>query len=296
MKEITVLSGKGGTGKSTVTSSLAVLLSKEFEIAAADCDVDASNLSILLGGKEPFEKEELSTNEKAFVKNPQECRGEDCKGCVDLCTFSAIQWNEEEEKPGVNEFLCEGCGACKIACPEDVFELEEVENAELTKIETDYGFRLVSGQLKMGESGSGNVVDVIKEKVREEDAEIIISDSAAGISCPVIASVRDSDYVVAVTEPSPAAISDLKRALDIVEHFGVPYGVIINKYDLNKEFTREIEAFARNRDVEVLGKIPYDKKFVESLVEMTPIVEKSEKYRDKFRGILENIREDSQLI
>ncbi len=296
MKEITVLSGKGGTGKSTVTSSLAVLLSEDKDIIATDCDVDASNLSILLGNNEPFEDREISTNEKAFVKNPSKCQGENCKKCVNLCTFSAIQWNEEEKKPEVNKFLCEGCGACKIACPEDVFELEEVNNASLTKINTDYGFPLLSGQLKMGESGSGNVVDVIKEEAREENKELIISDSAAGISCPVIASVRDSDYVVAVTEPSPAALSDLKRALDIVEHFGIPYGLIINKFDLNKEHSKEIEKFAREKDVEILGKIPYDKVFVDFLVEMTPVVEKSQKYRKHFKKILERIKEDSELL
>lgn len=296
MKEITILSGKGGTGKSTITSSLAVLLSEDKDIIATDCDVDASNLSIILGNKEPSEKEEISTNEKSFIKNPDKCQGEDCKECVDLCTFSAIQWNEEKETPEVNKYLCEGCGACKIACPEDVFELREVKNAFLTRINTDYGFPLLSGQLKMGESGSGNVVDVIKEEAREENKELIISDSAAGISCPVIASVRDSDYVVAVTEPSPAALSDLKRALDIVEHFGIPYGLIINKFDLNKEHSKEIEKFAREKDIEILGKIPYDKIFVDSLVEMAPVVEKSQKYRGFFKKILGKIKMDSELF
>ncbi|MFW5902688.1 MAG: ATP-binding protein [archaeon] len=296
MKEITILSGKGGTGKSTITASLSVLLSKDYDILSVDCDVDASNLAILLGDKEPLEKEEISTNEKAFLKNPDKCRGESCKKCVDLCTFSAIQWDQEKQKPEINKHLCEGCSACKIACPENVFELKKVKNAFITKIETDYEFPLISGQLKMGEAGSGKVVDLIKQKSREENKDIMISDSAAGISCPVIASVRDSDYVIAVTEPSPAALSDLKRALNIVEQFGISYGIIINRFDLNKKYSKEIEKFASNRGIKILGKIPYDRVFVESLIEMTPVVERSQKYRDLFKEILMRISEDSELF
>ncbi len=295
MKELTVLSGKGGTGKSSITASLAAILSEEKEIVTTDCDVDASNLSILLGNKRPYSTKEISTNEKAFVKNPENCRGKNCKKCVDLCAFSAIEWNEEKEIPEINKFLCEGCGSCKIACPEDVFELKKVNNATLTETDTDYGFPLVSGQLKMGEAGSGKVVDLIKKIAKEKNREILLSDSAAGISCPVIASVRDSDYVVAVTEPSPAALSDLKKALEIVEHFGISYGIIINKYDLNKKSTEEIEKFAEEKDAKILGKIPFDKKFVESLVKMKPVVEESKEHRKMFSSILEKIMEDSKL-
>ncbi|MFP4115831.1 MAG: ATP-binding protein [Candidatus Aenigmatarchaeota archaeon] len=279
MKTVTIVSGKGGVGKSSIAASLAVCLSKERDIATADCDVDASNLALILGVEKFETLETISTNEKA-VLDEERCTS--CGKCRDICTFSAIDWDEERDVPAINEYMCEGCGACELACPENAFELKTVENAEIGKSLTGHGFPLVSGQLKMGEAGSGKVVDEIKRRTNKEEAEVLIVDSAAGIGCPVIASVRGSDYIVAVTEPSPSGLSDLKRVLEIVNHFGIDYGIIINKYDLNKEFTGKIEEFVEERNAEILAKIPYDKEFVDSLVEMEPIVERRERYRKIF--------------
>ncbi|MCK5321252.1 ATP-binding protein [Candidatus Pacearchaeota archaeon] len=285
MKTITILSGKGGVGKSSITASLAVLLAKKQKIVAVDCDVDASNLALVLGVKNFKNQKEISTNEKAFVNE----KAKDCKSLVDVCTFSAISWNEKKSLPEINKFLCEGCGACKLLCPQGI-ELKKVKNATVGEAETDYDFPLVFGQLKMGESGSGKVVHEVKKLAEAKDADIMVLDSAAGIGCPVIASVQGSDYVVAVTEPNPSALSDLKRALQIVQHFKIPYGIIINKYDLNKDFSKKIEEFMQKNKIPLLGKIPYDKKFVEALVNLTPIVVYDKKFVKVFQDILAKVR------
>ena len=287
MKTITILSGKGGVGKSSITASLAVLLAKEKKITAVDCDVDASNLSLVLGVKNLRNQKEISTNEKAFVNE----KAGSCKNIVDVCTFSAISWDEKNNLPEINKFLCEGCGACQLLCPQGI-ELRKVKNASIGEAKTNYGFPLVFGQLKMGESGSGKVVNEVKKLAETKNLELMIVDSAAGIGCPVIASVQGSDFVIAVTEPNPSALSDLKRALQIVEHFKVPYGIIINKYDLNKDFTKKIEEFMQEYKIPLLGKVPYDKKFVEALVNLTPIVVYDKKFVGLFSKILDRVKKE----
>lgn len=284
MKTITILSGKGGVGKSSITASLAVLLAERENIVAVDCDVDAPNLALLLGVKSFEKEEEISTNYKAFVNE----KAKNCKEIVDVCTFSAISWNEKKGLPEINRFLCEGCGACQLLCPQGI-EIKKVKNAIIGEAKTDYGFSVVSGQLKMGESGSGKVVDVVKSRAEKKGADIMVVDSAAGIGCPVIASIRGSDFVLAVTEPTPPALSDLKRSLKVVEHFRIPYGIVINKYDLNEEFGKKIEKFAEGKKVPILGKIPYRKDFVKAVVKMRPVIEINPEYRKLFKGIIDKV-------
>jgi MinD superfamily P-loop ATPase len=272
MKTLTILSGKGGVGKTMLASSLAVLFAKELRLIACDCDVDASNLALALGIEEStFNWEEIETSEKAKLIE-EKCNG--CKRCFNSCAFSAIHWNEEKNKPEFNRFLCEGCGACSLVCPEHAIEIERVKNGRIGSAKSRYGFTIVSGQLKMGESGSGKIVDMLKGKAlalaEKENAELIICDSAAGISCPVIASIRASDFVVAVTEPSPASFRDLQRALQIVQYFNIPYGIVINKWDINKQLSKEIERFAGGR---LVGKISYDRKVIDAIVQLKPVVE-----------------------
>lgn len=290
MKTITILSGKGGTGKSSVTASLAVLLGKRKKIVAADCDVDAPNLGLVLGLREFDSCEKIQTSEKAKLLE-ERCTG--CRKCLEICNFGAISWNKEKNKPVFNKLVCEGCGACQIVCPNNAIKLEKVNNAEICVGKTKYGFYVVSGQLKMGESGSGKIVYKVKEKAREiaknEKAEFMLIDSSAGIGCPVIASVQGSDFVIAVTEPSPSALNDLKRSLQVVEHFGIPCGIIINKFDLNEKFTGKIQEFAEKQKIQILGKIPYDRKFVEALVKLKPVVVYDKKFEKIFVEILENI-------
>lgn len=288
MKTITILSGKGGVGKSSFTASLALLLAKQHKIVAVDCDVDAPNLALLFGIKRLEKEEKVSTNYKAFVtKEIKKCKN--IEKLPDVCAFSAISL--KNGMPVINKFLCEGCGACKLLCPQ--IKLKKVKNAKVGEAKTKYSFYVVSGQLNVGESGSGNVVEVVKNRAKniaeKEKAEFLVLDSSAGIGCPVIASIRESDFVIGITEPTPAALSDLKRAFKVVNHFKIPHGIVINKYDLNKKFTKQIEIFARKNEITILGKLPFDKKFVEAVVNLKPVIEYAPEYKPLFKGILEKI-------
>jgi len=285
MKTVTVLSGKGGVGKSSITASLAVVLSEKRKIVCADCDVDASNLSLVLGANQR-EWKPISTNQKAEF-DLSKCTS--CRKCIDSCFFDAIEW--VDNRPKLKEFGCEGCGVCSIVCPEGAVSEREVENARMGYAETGYGFDVVSAQLNIGESGSGKIVSEVKKRVMNmaDKADIILIDSAAGIGCPVIASVTGSDYVIVVTEPTPSAFSDMKRALEVVDHFRIPYGIVINRHDINPGFTEGIESFAKEKGIDILARIPYDRAFVEALVNLTPAVVQKKGLKPIFEGIAERI-------
>jgi len=290
MKKITILSGKGGVGKSTLTASLAVLLAKKQKIVVADCDVDAPNLSLIFGVKRFKSKERIQTSEKARVI-AKECPK--CKKLIGACSFGAISWDKKNNRPIINKFLCEGCGLCLLVFPEGTVTLDKVENATIGIAKTDYGFYLVTGELEIGESGSGKIITAVKDTAneigRKENAEYMIIDSSPGIGCPVISSIHGSDYVIAITEPTPSAMHDLQRVLRVVEHFKVPYGIVINKWDINKKFTTKIENFASRQGIKVLGKLPYDKVFVKALVNLKPVVIFNNRYVGFFKKILNDV-------
>ncbi|RLJ10326.1 MAG: P-loop ATPase [Candidatus Aenigmatarchaeota archaeon] len=281
--KLAILSGKGGTGKSSIAASIAVMFSKKEKIIAVDCDVDAPNLGLILGGR--FKWKRIKTNEKAFLIKEMCVR---CGRCYEVCNFGAIKWSVGK-KPVFDKMLCDGCGACQLVCDVNAIELRHVFNARIGVGKSRYGFHIVSGQLEMGESGSGKIVSVVKEeayKIAErEGIENIIIDSSAGIGCPVIASVKDADVGIVVTEPTPSAFEGLKRSSEVLQHFGIPYGIVINKYDINAKVLKGIEMFAKEQDIPVIGKIPYDEDFVKALVELKPIVT----YKDSFKQVFEDI-------
>ena len=285
MKTITVLSGKGGVGKSSISASLALLISEKKRIVTADCDVDASNLALVFGKEESdfLKWESISTNQKA-VFDLKKCIS--CKKCYDSCYFKAIDW--KNDKPRLKEFSCEGCEVCKMVCPVGAITMEDVYNAKIGYVKTDYGFNVVSAQLSPGESGSGKLVYSVKKKAKDLDNNLdyLLVDSAAGIGCPVIASVTGSDYCVLVAEPTPSSMSDVSRALEIVKHFNIRAGLIINKSDINVKYKIELENFASDNNLDLLGNIPYDKSFSKALVEMTPVIKYNKKLSSYFEKIV----------
>ena len=295
MKNLTILSGKGGVGKTTLSSNLAILLSREKKIVAADCDADAPNFALSFGFWESDLKnwQQVQTNEKA-VLDKKKCQA--CKKCLEVCNFGAVTWNVKENIPVFNSMLCEGCGACELICPQKAIKLVKVNNGKIGSIKIDQGFDLILGQLNIGSTGSGKIVSLIRAKAEEfakkQKADFIISDSAAGVGCPVIASIQGSDFIVAVTEPTPSGLADLRRALKTVEHFRIPYGIVINKYDINLEFTKKIKKFLKEKKMLFLGEVPYDRRFVESLVNMKPIILEHPEFEELFQKILKKINKE----
>jgi MinD superfamily P-loop ATPase len=290
MKRITIVSGKGGVGKSSITASIALLLAKNNKLVAVDCDVDTPNLGIVLGVEKFDKKERISTNEKAELVSMKGI--DNYKKVINSCNFSAISWDDKNKKLIFNKFLCEGCGSCQLIYPNNII-LKKVYNGFINKGITNYGFPIISGELKMGETGSGKIVSEVKsvaeDVAKKEKASIIITDSSPGIGCSVIASVKGSDFVVAITEPTNVALNDLKRVLQVVKHFKIPYGLIINKWDLSKDFSKKIELFAKEQKIPILGKIPYDEQFVNALVNLKPIIIFDNKFEKVFIEIIKKI-------
>jgi len=292
MPKIAVASGKGGVGKSMLASSLALLFARGKRIVAVDGDVDAPNLHLWLGETEEWDKtEKISTNERPLI-DPERCDG--CGRCVSICQFGALSLGKPPARsvlskaggtgffPQLNPYLCEGCGACEVVCPREAIRMEAVDNAEIRIKRTRYGFPLVSAQLYPGETGSGKIVDEIKDRAANLDYEVLVLDSPAGTGCPVIAALKDADFVVLVTEPTPSGRSDLHRVLVVVNHFQIPFGVVINKWDIYPALSRRIAAEFKDR---LLGKISYDKNVFRAISQLTPVLETDLPVREEIQGI-----------
>lgn len=264
MKQVTVLSGKGGTGKTTVASSFAVLARNPVIV---DCDVDAANLHLLL-------HPEVKTRQKFYTKKAEIDRGKciECGQCEKECRFGAIS----EFK--VDPILCEGCGVCKFICPVEAVRLSEQISGYAYTSETRFG-PMCHAKLLPGESNSGKLVALVREnakKVAEERGlNLILIDGAPGIGCPVIASVTGIDLGILVTEPTMSGLHDMERAMRLLDHFKVPALVCINKYDLNREKAEEIAEFCKDRGVEVVARIPFDRAVTDAMVVGKTIIEYS---------------------
>lgn len=281
--KIVIASGKGGVGKSMLASSLALLFSKNKKVVACDCDVDAPNLGLWLGVTNYDSRKKISTSFKAAIDKKKCVK---CGKCKDICRFSAIEKGDNRNFE-VNPFLCEGCGACQLICPADAIKLTPVKNGELRTKKTKYGFSLADAQMYPGESGSGKIVEELRKKAETFEHDIMVMDAAAGIGCPVIASVRGTDFAVLITEPTPSGFSDLKRILEIVNQFQVPYSIVINKWDINPKTSEDIKKWAGDK---FLGKISYDKKVIDSIVRLTPVLESDSKVVKEIKNIFENLR------
>jgi MinD superfamily P-loop ATPase len=256
MKQIAVVSGKGGTGKTTF---VAMLHSIEGGVLA-DCDVDAPNLHILLN-PQILKKEDFIAAKKAYITD----RCTECGLCYDLCRFDAIEVNECYR---VDEQRCEGCALCYNACPEKAVEMREAETGKIYISKTQFGF-FVHALLHPGEENSGRLVSEVKERARriaeEKGSKFLFIDSAPGIGCPVISSLTGVDAAIVVTEPTFSGLSDLRRVIKLAEHFRVDVFVVLNKYDLNKPVASKIEEYCRLNGVKFAGKVPYDREMIEQV-------------------------------
>jgi len=285
--KIAVTGGKGGTGKSLVATSLAVEFSQKNKIALLDVDVECPNDHLLLSVKR---KESTKIYQPIPKWDFDKCIK--CGKCASVCKQNAIVF-VENKYPAFVKDICIGCRACIVACPENAIS-ETKKEIGTVYIGENYKVNLISGELKLGELASGEVVAEVRKHFEEINkklkAEVILIDSAAGIGCPVIASLVGTDYIVAVTEPTPSALHDLKRVLYLANYFQIKHGIVINKYDLSKKFYLKIEKFAKENNIAIIGKIPYKKDFVKSTIQMKPVVEINSDYRELFQKIIKQIQ------
>lgn len=259
--EIVVLSGKGGTGKTSITAALAVLAENS---VITDCDVDAADLHLIVS-PEVYKSEHFASGAKAVIDG-KTCTG--CGLCMDLCRFGAIGY--ENHLYYTDEYACEGCGLCVEACPVDAVTIQKYENNRIYFSNSRFG-PMVYGKLGVAEENSGKLVSKIRQYAKETaikaGAKFILTDGPPGIGCPVISSVTGSDMVLAVTEPTQSGWHDLQRLMEMISRFKTPLFVVINKFDLNEDMTRMIERNLDERGIRVLGKIPYDETIITALLD-----------------------------
>ncbi len=264
MKQITVISGKGGTGKTSLTAALSTIIRNK---VIADCDVDAPDLHLLLNPK--IKKTMVFHGLKLAERDVEKCIR--CMKCYENCRFDAI--NEELD---IDEDKCEGCGVCSYVCPVDAISMVDRDTGFIYTSETRFG-PFVYGILKTAEEASGKLVSMVRESAialaRDKNMDMIIIDGPPGTGCPVIASLSGVDIALIVTEPTKSGIHDMERVLKVVKHFGVKPLVCINKYDLNIENSLKIEEFCKRNKIEVVGKIPFDERFTTALINGKSIVE-----------------------
>nr|MBN2277395.1 4Fe-4S binding protein [candidate division Zixibacteria bacterium] len=269
--ELVILSGKGGTGKTSLVGSLAVLAENKILV---DCDVDAADLDLIIQG-EKGQPNEFTASKKAIIDS-ELCT--DCGICREHCRFNAIEYNDTGTGGSyrIDPLACEGCGLCVYLCPDKAIGLHPVVSGQWFLSKTDYG-PLIHANLGIAQGNSGRLVSLLRKTARDlaesEGRELIIVDGPPGIGCPVIASLTGADYVVLVTEPSKSAFHDLERIISLVSHFRLPLGICINKFDINPALTQEIENFAIQKGIVLLGRIPYDPEITRAQIAGKPVIE-----------------------
>ena len=270
-KELVVISGKGGTGKTSLVAAFCALGEK---LAIADCDVDAADLHLLL--QPDIQERGLFSGGDTAMIDPGRCTG--CGDCFRACRFEAIVEEEFDERKifKIDQMACEGCGVCCLVCPEDAVTCKKAVNGEWYVSETRLG-PMSHAKLGVAEENSGRLVTLVRTKkdalAAEKSLSRSIIDGSPGTGCPVIASITGADYALVVTEPTVSGIHDLKRIMDVIRFFNVPSGVVVNKSDLNMEKAEEIRRITEENQSDFLGMIPYDKQVTEAQVNGLSIVE-----------------------
>jgi len=269
MKQLVILSGKGGTGKTTVAAALAHLASQEATVVLADADVDAANLELVLAPE--VRETHVFTGGKLAVIDAERCQG--CGLCETVCRFGAIGVDRElangREHFRVDPVACEGCGACIHVCPEHAIKMSEQPAGRWYLSETRLG-PLVHARLFAGQENSGKLVTRVALRARDvclsQSRDYVIVDGPPGIGCPVMAAASRSDVALVVAEPTVAGAHDLERILGLLGHFGMPALVCINKWDVNPARADEIDRECAGRGLRVVGRIPFDTVVTEAMV------------------------------
>lgn len=261
MKQLLILSGKGGTGKTTVASAFVKLSNAK---AFADCDVDAPNLHLIVNQKNPITTDYYGMN-KAFIDIDKCTR---CNLCIDNCRFDAIK--EDDYK--VNNFECEGCGVCEAVCPQYAISMVDFKAGEMMLYKDDVVFS--TAELKMGSGNSGMLVTEVKKQMKKNStADLAIIDGSPGIGCPVIASISGVDLVLIVAEPSVSGLSDMKRIIETSNKFKTKTAICINKFNTNEEISDKIEKYCNDNNISFVGKIPFDYNAVKAINNGSTIVD-----------------------
>jgi MinD superfamily P-loop ATPase len=274
IKELVVISGKGGVGKTSIVASFAALAD---HAVFADCDVDAADLHLVL---QPSIKhrEDFRGGFRARIQ-PEKCTS--CGMCADLCRYDAVNGGEPNESfpqctYSIEEHSCEGCGVCAYYCPENAIIMDQPVNGEWFISDTRYG-TMVHARLGIAEENSGKLVSIVRREARklaeERKQQLIIVDGAPGIGCPVIASLTGSSMVLVVTEPTISGIHDMKRVSELTRHFKIPALVCINKWDLNPELSKSIISSAEADQMTVIGKIRYDDAITKAQIAGVSVIE-----------------------
>lgn len=269
MKQLVVISGKGGTGKTSLVASFASLAERA---VLADCDVDAADLHLVVQSS-LVSRTDFWGGKRALIDSD---RCTDCGICRDLCRFDAI--SSDSSTFSVDPIACEGCGVCAWFCAEDAIDLVNTIDGEWYLSETRLG-PMVHARLKAAGENSGKLVSILRTEAREaakiRDIDLVIIDGSPGIGCPVIASITGADLVVVVTEPTLSGLHDLERVIRLTKHFRIPTMIVVNRYDVNEEIARRAELHAQKLGAGLLGRIRYDPAVTQAQIQGLSVVEHS---------------------
>ncbi len=296
MKELVILSGKGGTGKTSLAAALAALARP---LVVADCDVDAPNLPLLLARDGDLAPPRSFPGRFEMRVDAELCRG--CGECETVCRFEAVALEADSPRPlpVFDPFACEGCGLCARICPMDAIAMERRMAGEVRIGAAAVG-PLIHASLGIGEENSGQLVSLVRQTAREVAAarghDLILCDGPPGVGCPVIAAVSHAGFALLVTEPSPAALHDLERTAQLAEQFEIPAAVVLNKSDLHPPFAKELERWCAQRGLEQLASFPYSRSFFAAARLGVPVLEVAgEALRRRFEGLWERLQQRLDL-
>lgn len=292
MREIVVVSGKGGTGKTSLSAAFSYI--EKENALVCDCDVDAANMHLLLNAS--FDKQRDFFSGEVALIDEKLCSN--CGRCANVCRFDAIDLLNGQYR--VDPISCEGCHYCSKVCKKEAIYMKTQKAGDIYTSDIKTGSKMVHAKLGFGAENSGKLVAKVKQDAKlialQKNKAYVITDGSPGIGCPVISSLSGANLVVLVTEATVSGVHDLKRVLKLVKTFNLKAVCIINKYDLNRNMTKKIEVFLKNENIELVGKLPYDEVFTEALTKAQTIIEHDEKselanlIKESWNKIKENVK------